>query len=54
MDVFVSYKREEKPLARQCVDALEASGFSVWWDDDITPHHGEPHDRTRRPLRPLA
>lgn len=36
-DVFVSYKKEDRALAQRVVEALEAEGFSVWWDDDITP-----------------
>jgi outer membrane protein OmpA-like peptidoglycan-associated protein len=36
-DVFVSYKKEDRALAQRVVEALEATGFSVWWDDDITP-----------------
>ncbi len=36
-DIFVSYKKEDRALAQRVVEALEAEGFSVWWDDDITP-----------------
>jgi len=36
-DVFVSYKREDADIARRIVQALRESGFSVWWDDSITP-----------------
>lgn len=36
-DVFVSYKKEDRKLAERVVEALEREGFSVWWDDDITP-----------------
>ncbi len=31
-DVFVSYKREDLERARIIIDALEAEGFSVWYD----------------------
>ncbi len=31
-DVFLSYSRDNQPRARQVLEALEASGISVWWD----------------------
>ena len=34
-DVFVSYKAEDRPRLLPLVTALEASGFSVWWDTHI-------------------
>lgn len=34
-DVFISYRREEYRLARELAQALEESGFSVWWDRQI-------------------
>lgn len=34
-DVFVSYKAEDRRRVRPLVDALEADGFSVWWDEQI-------------------
>ena len=34
-DVFVSYKAEDKRKIRPLVEALEAAGFSVWWDEQI-------------------
>jgi serine/threonine-protein kinase len=34
-DVFVSYKAEDRSRVRLLVDALEADGFSVWWDAHI-------------------
>jgi serine/threonine-protein kinase len=34
-DVFVSYKAEDRARLRPLVDALEAEGFSVWWDAHI-------------------
>jgi hypothetical protein len=36
-DVFVSYKKEDRAIAQRVVEAIEAEGFTVWWDDDITP-----------------
>jgi TolB-like protein len=34
-DVFVSYKAEDRRRVKPLVDALEAEGFSVWWDEQI-------------------
>ena len=34
-DVFVSYKAEDRRRVKALVDALEADGFSVWWDAQI-------------------
>jgi len=34
-DVFVSYKAEDRARLRPLVEALEAEGFSVWWDSHI-------------------
>ena len=34
-DVFVSYGREERPIARALARHLERRGWSVWWDRDI-------------------
>jgi len=36
-DVFVSYARIDKARVAPLVAALEAQGWSVWWDPDITP-----------------
>jgi hypothetical protein len=36
-DVFVSYKREDRTSATLVVDALRNAGYSVWWDEDLTP-----------------
>lgn len=35
-DVFISYKAEERKRLTPLVDALEAEGFSVWWDQNIS------------------
>jgi len=34
-DIFISYKREEQVIARQLADALEAEGWTVWWDPKL-------------------
>jgi formylglycine-generating enzyme required for sulfatase activity len=34
-DIFISYKREEQPIARKLADALELEGWSVWWDPKL-------------------
>lgn len=34
-DIFISYKREEQPVARKLADALGAQGWSVWWDPKL-------------------
>ena len=34
-DVFVSYKAEDKRRVKPLVEALEAEGYSVWWDEQI-------------------
>jgi hypothetical protein len=31
-DVFVSYKAEDRRRVKPLVDALEADGYSIWWD----------------------
>lgn len=31
-DVFISYKAEDRRRIQPLVDALEADGFSIWWD----------------------
>jgi adenylate cyclase len=41
-DIFVSYSRQDKGLVAPVVAALEAEGWSVWWDPEITP--GEEFD----------
>lgn len=34
-DVFISYAHEDRPLARQLAEALEAGQLTVWWDRDL-------------------
>ena len=36
-DVFVSYARTDKSRVAPLVAALEAKGWSVWWDPEISP-----------------
>lgn len=31
-DIFLSYSRADRPVAQTVAEALEAEGFSVWWD----------------------
>src|SRR4051794_822933 len=34
-DVFLSYDRTDRATAQTVADALEAKGWSVWWDREI-------------------
>jgi serine/threonine-protein kinase len=34
-DVFISYKAEDRRRVKPLVEALQAEGFSVWWDAQI-------------------
>src|SRR5574337_1288799 len=36
-DVFISYARADKARVAPLVAAIEARGWSVWWDPEITP-----------------
>jgi len=38
-DVFISYAREDRDCAQLLARALEAKGWSVWWDDRINVGH---------------
>ena len=42
-DVFVSYSRRDKARVAPLVAAIEAEGWSVWWDPEILP--GQEFDR---------
>jgi TolB-like protein/tetratricopeptide (TPR) repeat protein len=42
-DVFLSYSREDQPVARRFAEALEREGFRVWWDQALNA--GEAFDR---------
>jgi adenylate cyclase len=41
-DIFVSYSRQDKARVAPLVAALEAEGWTVWWDPEIAP--GEEFD----------
>lgn len=43
-DVFVSYTKDDRNIARQFATELEREGFTVWWDQAILA--GEAFDRT--------
>jgi hypothetical protein len=34
-DIFISYAREDRERARMVAKALQARGWSVWWDRDV-------------------
>ncbi|MBU6478761.1 MAG: TIR domain-containing protein, partial [Xanthomonadaceae bacterium] len=36
-DVFISYARADKARVAPLVAAIEAKGWSVWWDPEISP-----------------
>ena len=36
-DVFISYKKEDSRIAERVVAGLRTEGFSVWWDEGLTP-----------------
>ncbi len=42
-DIFLSYSRTDKPRVAPLVAALEAQGWSVWWDTELAP--GEEFDQ---------
>ncbi len=42
-DIFLSYASEDRSRVKPLVDALEADGFSVWWDRNIQA--GAAYDR---------
>lgn len=41
-DIFISYSREDRPIARLFADRLGEEGFNVWWDAAL--HSGETFD----------
>jgi len=49
-DIFISYCREERPVARRFAECFADEGFSVWWDAQL--HSGETFDEViERELR---
>lgn len=49
-DIFISYNREDRDMARLFASALEAEGLSVWWDGALRA--GETYDEvTEQNLR---
>jgi hypothetical protein len=34
-DIFISYKREDRPIAERLADVLKQLGFDVWWDLEL-------------------
>jgi TolB-like protein/tetratricopeptide (TPR) repeat protein len=42
-DIFLSYCREDQPVARRFAEGLEREGFSVWWDQTLSA--GEAFDK---------
>jgi hypothetical protein len=47
-DIFISYKREDRPFAERLSIVLEQLGFEVWWDFDLLSG-----DRYRRVIRAI-
>ena len=43
-DIFLSYCREDQPVAIHFAQGLEREGFSVWWDQALSA--GEAFDKT--------
>src|SRR6478735_4202979 len=49
-DVFISYSRDDQPIARVYAEALAREGLDVWWDVALNP--GETFDKvTEQALR---
>lgn len=36
-EVFISYARSDRPVAKRLAEALQARGLGVWWDRDLAP-----------------
>lgn len=37
VDVFISYKKEDRSIVQRVSSGLEAAGLKTWWDDRIDP-----------------
>ncbi|MCP5395451.1 MAG: YARHG domain-containing protein [Sphingomonadaceae bacterium] len=37
-DVFISYSRRDQEKVTHLARAIEAEGYSVWWDKELPPH----------------
>lgn len=37
-EIFISYARADKAIAKRVGKALKASGFDVWWDEQLPAH----------------
>ncbi len=36
-DVFISYAREDRDVARELAQTLSGEGYSIWWDRELVP-----------------
>jgi TolB-like protein len=49
-EIFLSYSRDDQPVAQRFAEALQREGFSVWWDQTL--RSGEAYDEvTEQALR---
>jgi len=37
-EVFLSYARDDEPVAQRVANALESAGHKIWWDSDLPAH----------------
>ena len=42
-NIFISYSRKDREIARLLAEFLDGRGYSVWWDHDL--HAGENYRR---------